>query len=270
MFSRLAAERSPAGGIGGRHRHEATGLGATCEFRNPCYHKALTDHGSANADCRPLIADLGGPTLNAPPRRPRMETMPAPSVSSAVQQLGDGPLRVAPQPGLRPWAADRGLAGRAVHPAAAPGVCRQGDAVSALLLPDRHLGLPRPRAGDRHPLLPGRPAAGPDRGGADRRDRGRADGDDAAASRGGPYRSATPIGCGRSPAGPRSLARSRSPTARSSTPSRRAASSSATSIPASTGGPTPKSTPTRISPRRSPSGSRRGRTGGGGTITGRP
>ena len=55
----------------------------------------------------------------------------------------------------------------------------KGLAFRRLVLSDRLLGLPRPRAGDRHPLLPGRQTTGPDRGGADRRDRGRADDDDA-------------------------------------------------------------------------------------------
>ena len=75
----------------------------------------------------------------------------------------------------------------AVHRAAAPRVRREGTGVSPFVLPDRLLGMPRPRAGHRHPLLPGRQAARPDRGGADRRDRRRPDDDDAGASRGGPY-----------------------------------------------------------------------------------
>ena len=113
--------------------------------------------------------------------------MSAGSRSVAVQQLGNRSLRIAPHAGLRSWVEDRGLAVGAVHRAAAPRVRREEVGVSPFVLSDRRLGLPRPSAGHRHPLLSGRQTARPHRGGTDQRDRGRPDDDDAASSRGRPY-----------------------------------------------------------------------------------
>ena len=100
-----------------------------------------------------------------------------------------------------------------------------------------------------------------DRGGADRRGRGRQDGDDVPPPRGGargelrlPAVAAARLG-----AAVRRLHEALP--RRRSAPTSSAAGSCGTSTPTGTAGPTPRSTPTRTSPRPSPSGSRPARAG---------